>query len=66
VAARAFLFYFVADYNHVLEGYQLFQERVHPMLVPGGVMYAQNVMHQLRVAMESPTNWRKDWKWGGA
>ena len=39
------------DFGKVFEGYQLFQEKVHPLLVPGGVMYSQNLLHQLRLAM---------------
>lgn len=42
-----------------MEGYQLFQEKVHPLLIPGGVVYAQNLLHQLRIALEAPYNWRK-------
>ncbi|GAA6061836.1 hypothetical protein JCM10212_000753 [Sporobolomyces blumeae] len=49
----------IFDFNRPLEGYQLFQEKVHPLLVPGGVVYAQNVLHQLQLALESPTSWRK-------
>ena len=49
------------DFNQPLEGYQLFQEKVHPLLVPGGVVYAQNLMHQLRLAVEGGTSWRRGW-----
>ena len=44
-----------ADFGHVLEGYQVFQEKVHPYLIPGGVVYAQNLIHQLRLAVERRT-----------
>lgn len=54
-----------ADFGHVLEGYQLFQEKVHPLLVPGGVVYAQNLVHQLRLALESKDSWRRGWFKGG-
>ncbi|KAM0754165.1 hypothetical protein T439DRAFT_298654 [Meredithblackwellia eburnea MCA 4105] len=39
------------DYGRMLEGYQLFQEKVHPLLLPGGVMYGTNLMHQLKLAL---------------
>mgnify|MGYP007026580204 CR=1 FL=1 len=52
-----------ADFGHVLEGYQLFQEKVHPLLVPGGVVYAHNLVHQLRLALESRKSWRRGWLW---
>lgn len=47
----------IADFGHLLEGYQLFQEKVHPLLIPGGVMYAQNLVHQLRLAVEERRTW---------
>ncbi|GAA6004584.1 hypothetical protein JCM10207_000946 [Rhodosporidiobolus poonsookiae] len=50
-------------FGHVLEGYQYFQEKVHPLLVPGGVVYAHNVLHQLRLALESKASWRRGWLW---
>ncbi|GAA5899014.1 hypothetical protein JCM5296_006986 [Sporobolomyces johnsonii] len=53
----------IFDFGHVLEGYQLFQEKVHPLLVPGGVVYAHNLVHQLRLALESRTSWRRGWLW---
>ncbi|GAA5837631.1 hypothetical protein JCM9279_006812 [Rhodotorula babjevae] len=53
----------IFDFGHVLEGYQLFQEKVHPLLVPGGVVYAHNIVHQLRLALESRTSWRRGWLW---
>ncbi|BGP13814.1 hypothetical protein JCM10213v2_001752 [Rhodosporidiobolus nylandii] len=53
----------IFDFGHVLEGYQLFQEKVHPLLVPGGVVYAHNLLHQLRLALESRTSWRRGWLW---
>ncbi|SCZ95902.1 BZ3500_MvSof-1268-A1-R1_Chr8-1g09872 [Microbotryum saponariae] len=46
------------DFGHLLEGYQHFQEKVHPVLIPGGVMYAQNLIHQLGLALNDPRNWR--------
>lgn len=52
-----------ADFGHVLEGYQLFQEKVHPLLVPGGVVYAHNLVHQLRLALGSRKSWRRGWVW---
>jgi len=51
------------DFGKPLEGYQLFQEKVHPLLVPGGVVYAQNLVHQLRLAVEGRTSWRRGWLW---
>ncbi|GAA6016916.1 hypothetical protein JCM11491_006912 [Sporobolomyces phaffii] len=51
----------IFDFNIPLEGYQLFQEKVHPLMIPGGVIYAQNIIHQLRLALESKTNWRRGW-----
>ncbi|GAA6057461.1 hypothetical protein JCM3770_000774 [Rhodotorula araucariae] len=53
----------IFDFGHVLEGYQLFQEKVHPLLVPGGVVYAHNLVHQLRLALESRQSWRRGWLW---
>ncbi|GAA5896420.1 hypothetical protein JCM8208_001870 [Rhodotorula glutinis] len=53
----------IFDFGHVLEGYQLFQEKVHPLLVPGGVVYAHNIVHQLRLALESRKSWRRGWLW---
>ncbi|GAA5848454.1 hypothetical protein JCM8547_004518 [Rhodosporidiobolus lusitaniae] len=53
----------IFDFGHVLEGYQYFQEKVHPLLVPGGVVYAHNLVHQLRLALESRESWRKGWLW---
>ncbi|GEM09586.1 hypothetical protein Rt10032_c08g3603 [Rhodotorula toruloides] len=53
----------IFDFGHVLEGYQFFQEKVHPLLVPGGVTYAHNLVHQLRLALESRTSWRRGWLW---
>lgn len=52
-----------ADFGHVLEGYQAFQEKVHPLLVPGGIVYAHNLVNQLRMALESRTSWRRGWFW---
>lgn len=46
------------DYGHLIEGYQFFQEKVHPLMVPGGVMYAQSLVHQLRIAMDARRQWR--------
>ncbi|GAA5989331.1 hypothetical protein JCM10908_001261 [Rhodotorula pacifica] len=53
----------VFDFGHVLEGYQAFQEKVHPLLVPGGIVYAHNLVNQLRMALESKTSWRRGWLW---
>ncbi|KAI5475392.1 hypothetical protein MNV49_001460 [Pseudohyphozyma bogoriensis] len=43
--------YITNHYGKVFEGYQVFQEKVHPLAVPGGVLYAQGLMHQLRLAL---------------
>ncbi|GAA5888712.1 hypothetical protein JCM16303_003062 [Sporobolomyces ruberrimus] len=51
----------IFDFNTPLEGYQLFQEKVHPLMIPGGVIYAQNLIHQLRLALESKSSWRRGW-----
>ncbi|KDE06702.1 hypothetical protein MVLG_03048 [Microbotryum lychnidis-dioicae p1A1 Lamole] len=50
--------YITNYFGHLLEGYQHFQEKVHPVLIPGGVMYAQNLIHQLELALNDPRNWR--------
>lgn len=53
----------LADLGHVLEGYQAFQEKVHPLLVPGGIVYAHNLVNQLRMALGSRDSWRRGWFW---
>ncbi|POY74320.1 hypothetical protein BMF94_2514 [Rhodotorula taiwanensis] len=53
----------IFDFGHVLEGYQAFQEKVHPLLVPGGIVYAHNLVNQLRIALESKDSWRRGWLW---
>ncbi|BGP53983.1 hypothetical protein JCM8202v2_001555 [Rhodotorula sphaerocarpa] len=53
----------IFDLGHVLEGYQAFQEKVHPLLVPGGIVYAHNLVNQLRMALGSRDSWRRGWFW---
>ncbi|SCV67021.1 BQ2448_5667 [Microbotryum intermedium] len=55
----------IFDFGHLLEGYQHFQEKVHPVLIPGGVMYAQNLIHQLGLALSDPRK-RRNQKWTSA
>jgi hypothetical protein len=47
------------DFGRVFEGYQIFQNSVHPHLVPGGVIYAQNLLHQLRLSLEGNKSTKK-------
>ena len=56
----AFALTALADMSHVFEGYQAFQEHVHPYKLPAGVLYAQNLLHQLRIAVEEKerSRWR--------
>ncbi|KAM0792366.1 hypothetical protein ACM66B_005046 [Microbotryomycetes sp. NB124-2] len=51
----------VFDFGHLLEGYQAFQEKVHPLLIPGGCMYAQNLLYQLDLALRAPYRQRSGW-----
>lgn len=48
----------VFDYGHVFEGYQVFQDHVHPHMNPGGVLYATNLLNQLRIAVEQKDSWQ--------
>ncbi|KAK4058792.1 hypothetical protein OIO90_000238 [Microbotryomycetes sp. JL221] len=53
--------YITNHFGHLLEGYQAFQEKVHPLLIPGGCMYAQNLMYQLDLALRAPYRQPKSW-----
>ncbi|GAA5942371.1 hypothetical protein JCM3775_003238 [Rhodotorula graminis] len=53
----------VFDFGRLVEGYQFLQDGEHLSLNPGGVVYAQAVVHQLRLALERRTSWRRGWLW---
>ncbi|TNY20389.1 hypothetical protein DMC30DRAFT_397836 [Rhodotorula diobovata] len=53
----------VFDFGRVIEGYQSLEEDGCLALNPAGVVYAQALVHQLRLALESPSSWRRGWLW---
>ncbi|GAA5908568.1 hypothetical protein JCM8208_002668 [Rhodotorula glutinis] len=53
----------VLDFGRLVEGYQFLQDGEHLSLNPAGVVYAQAVVHQLRLALERRSSWRRGWLW---
>ena len=44
----------VWDFGQAFEGYQKYQDKVHPYLNPGGILMTQALLHQLHLAKTTP------------
>ncbi|GAA5850473.1 hypothetical protein JCM9279_001427 [Rhodotorula babjevae] len=53
----------VFDFGRVVEGYQFLHDDEHLSLNPAGVVYAQGILHHLRLALERRSSWRRGWLW---
>ena len=42
------------DFGALFEGFQRYQDKVHPLLYPGGVVMANGIMHQCYLAKHGP------------
>ncbi|BGP51735.1 hypothetical protein JCM10450v2_007685 [Rhodotorula kratochvilovae] len=52
-----------SDFGRLIEGYQTLQTGGRLDLLPAGVVYAQGILHELRLALESRRSWRRGWLW---
>lgn len=50
----------IFDLGHVLEGFQQYQDKVHPMREPGGVVMGQAMMHHLWMESIGRKNWDEE------